>query len=126
VSLILDSGALIALDRNDRAMWRRLKLALDAREVPRSHGGVIAQVWRGAGPRQARLASALLAIDVEPLDDALGRATGELLGRSRSRDVVDAALVRLAEDGDQIITSDPDDLAPLAAAAGVHVEIVKA
>lgn len=126
MSLILDSGALIALDRNDRAMWRRLKLALTSREVPRSHGGVVAQVWRGLGPRQARLASALAGIEIQALDDPLGRAAGELLARSRSRDVIDAALVRLAEDGDQIVTSDPGDLAPLAAAAGLHVDIVKA
>ena len=126
MSLILDSGALIALDRNDRAMWRRLKLALEAGDALRSHGGVVAQVWRGPGPRQARLAAALRAIDVQPLDEALGRTTGELLARSRSRDVIDAALVRLAEDGDQVITSDPDDLAPLAAAAGLHVDLVRA
>jgi hypothetical protein len=39
-------------------------------------------------------------------------------------DVVDAALVLLAADGDEILTSDPADLRPLAAAAGVHVDLV--
>jgi hypothetical protein len=51
--LVLDSGAFIALERNDRAMWRRLKAALIAREIPVSHGGVVGQVWRGKGARQA-------------------------------------------------------------------------
>jgi hypothetical protein len=39
-------------------------------------------------------------------------------------DVIDAALVLLAEDGDLLLTSDPDDLEPLARTAGLHVDIV--
>jgi hypothetical protein len=35
VTLILDSGAFIALERNERAMWRRLKASLDARRFIR-------------------------------------------------------------------------------------------
>lgn len=38
-------------------------------------------------------------------------------------DVVDAALVLLASDGDLVLTSDPADLTPLAAAAGLHIDI---
>ena len=126
MSLVLDAGALIALDRSDRAMWRRMKAAHAAGDVPRTHGGVVGQVWRGHGARQARLASALAGMDVRPLDDALGRAAGALLGAARRRDVIDAALVLLASDGDDIVTSDPEDLEPLARAAGRHVEIVRA
>jgi hypothetical protein len=44
--------------------------------------------------------------------------------RARRADVIDAALVLLASDGDRVITSDPDDLAPLARAADLDVEIV--
>lgn len=124
MKLVLDSGALIALERNDRAMWRRLKSALLAGTVPVCHGGIIAQAWRGAGPRQALLAKALDAIDVQPLDENLGRAAGELLGSARMQDAIDAALVLLAEDGDDILTSDPHDLEPLAALTGRHVEII--
>jgi len=47
-----------------------------------------------------------------------------LLGRARMKDVVDAALVLLAVDGDMILTSAPDDLAALADAAGLHVDLV--
>ena len=126
MTLILDSGALIALERNDRAMWRRLKTSLLANTVPLTHGGVVGQVWRGAGPRQAMLARALDGIDVRPLTDTLGRGAGELLARSRSKDVVDAALVLLAADGDEILTSDVDDIAPLARLAGRHVDVIDA
>ncbi len=126
MTLILDSGALVALERHDRAMWRRLKAAHLGGSVPVSHGGVVGQVWRGGGPRQALLARALDGVDVRALDDRLGRATGELVSAARRRDVIDAALVLLAHDGDHIVTSDPDDIEPLARAAGRHVEIVRA
>jgi hypothetical protein len=122
--LILDSGALLALERNDRPMWRRFKAALLEGAVPVTHGGVIGQVWRGRGSRQAPPARALAAVDVRPLDDSLGRAAGEILAATRRADVIDAAVVLLAEDGDQILTSDPDDLEPLAAATERHVDVV--
>ena len=73
---------------------------------------------------QALLAKALEGIDVRPLDAPLGRLAGELLARSGTNDVVDAALVLLAEDGDDIVTSDTEDLEPLAALAGRHVELL--
>jgi hypothetical protein len=125
VTLVLDSGALIAFDKNDRAMWRRLKSAQLAGKVPVSHGGVVGQVWRG-GARQALLSSALGGVDVRPLDEALGRAAGELLALARRRDVVDAALVLLSTDGDHIVTADPDDIEPLARASGRHIEVIRA
>ena len=126
MSLILDTGALIAIGKNDRAMWRRLKAAQLADEVPLSHGGIIGQVWRGGGSRNALLVRALAAIEVRSLDEALGRAAGELLAATKRRDVIDAALVLLASDGDHIVTSDPDDIEPLARASGRHVEVIRA
>jgi len=125
MTLVLDSGALIALERNDRAMWRRLKSSLVAGEAPVSHGGIVGQAWRGGGPRQALLVKALAGIDVCALDESLGRAAGELLARAHASDVIDAALVLLAYDGDDVVTSDLDDLEPLAARLGRHVELVR-
>ena len=124
--LVLDTGAFLAIERNDRAMWRRLKTALLNHEVPLSHGGIVGQAWRGRGSRQALLAKALAGCDIRAIDVALGRAAGELLGRAKRRDVIDAALVILANDGDTIVTSDPNDIEPLAHASGRHVEIVRA
>ena len=123
--LVLDSGALVALERADRSMWCRFKAAQLAGTVAVTHGGVVGQAWRGRGSRQALLAKALAAVDVRPLDEALGRAAGALLARTGASDVIDASLVLLADDGDRIVTSDPDDLEPLAAAAGRHVEILR-
>jgi DNA-binding transcriptional MocR family regulator len=47
-----------------------------------------------------------------------------LLARSGLADAIDAAVVALAGDGDDILTSDPADLRALAQAAGVHVELI--
>jgi hypothetical protein len=124
VTTILDAGALIGLDRNDRSMWVRLKGLLNAGEVPVTHGGVVGQVWRG-GPRQARLAVAMRGMDVRPLDEQLGRLAGELLAATRQSDAVDAALAVMAVDGDDIITLDIDDLQRLVRAAGRHVELIR-
>jgi hypothetical protein len=115
---------LVAVERSDELTITLIKRELGARRAPRSHGGVIGQVWRSGGSRQARLAKLLPALKVFALDEALGRRAGALLARARRSDVVDAALVLLAADGDTILTSDPDDLEPLAFAAGLHVEIV--
>jgi len=126
VTLVLDAGALLALEKNDRAMWRRFKSARLAGFPPVSHGGVVGQAWRGGGPRQALLAIALGGVDIRPLDDGLGRRAGSLLARADASDVIDAALVLLAEDGDEIVTSDPGDLAALATRADLHVDVVRA
>jgi hypothetical protein len=123
LKLLLDAGAFIAFDRGDRMVAALLKRELLARRRPRTHGGVVGQIWR-AGARQARSAHLLQAMEVVALDLELGRRAGLLLGHTRKNDVVDAALVLLASDGDWIVTSDPDDLSSLADGAGLHVEII--
>jgi len=122
--LVLDAGALVAVERGDRDVAALLKRELLAGRAPLTHGGVVAQVWRGGSGRQARLARLLPGVDVVPLDDALGRRAGVLLGRARGTDAIDAAVVAIAGDGDIVLTSDPDDLRRLAEVAAVHIDIV--
>ena len=112
MTLVLDAGGLIALEHDDRASWVRLKAAHAKGEVL-TNAAVLGQVWRG-GARQARLSHALAGVDVLPVDAALGHAAGELLGSTHSSDLVDATIVLIAQDGDEIVTSDVDDLSPLA------------
>jgi hypothetical protein len=50
--------------------------------------------------------------------------SARLLARSRTVDVVDAALVFLSRAGDRIYTSDPDDVLALARAAERDVEVI--
>jgi hypothetical protein len=121
--LVYDTGGLISLERGDRASWVRLKAVLGGREVPLTNAAVLGQAWRG-GSRQAQLARALAGMEVVALDTELGRRAGALLGLSATSDIVDAALVLCATDGDEIVTSDAADLAPLARAAGLHIELV--
>jgi hypothetical protein len=125
VTLILDSGALLAVERGDRDTTALIKQELLAGRVPVTHAGVVGQVWRGGSRRQANLARLMPGVDVVALDARLGRRAGVLLGETRTADVIDAALALLAADGDWLLTSDPDDLAALAGAAGVHVEVVR-
>jgi hypothetical protein len=122
--MVLDAGAFVSVERGDRHVLALLKIEALAERLPLTHGGVIGQIWRGSAGRQTTVARLLRGVHVEALDDATGRRAGVLLGRSRLADVIDAAVILLATDGDQILTADVDDLAQLAQAADLHIEIV--
>jgi hypothetical protein len=122
--LVLDAGALVAVERADRDVVALIKGELTGGRVPLTHGGVVGQVWRGGSGRQAMLARLLPGVEVISLDEALGRRAGVLLGKARTSDVVDAALVVLASDGDSIVTSDVADLERLVEAADLHVDLI--
>ncbi|MDP1828145.1 MAG: hypothetical protein Q8L48_33025 [Archangium sp.] len=124
MTLVLDAGAFLAVERGDRRVMALLKRERLGGRAPLSHGAVVGQVWRG-GARQAQLARLLRATEISPVDLELGRRAGELLGRVRANDVVDAAVVLLCVDGDQLLTSDPGDLTSLAVAAGIHLELIR-
>jgi hypothetical protein len=122
--LILDAGAFVAVERGDREVLALLKRERLAGRVPVTHGGIVGQVWRSGSGRQAPIVKILAAVEVTPLDLDLGRRAGSLLARTRTADVIDAAVVLLAADGDDILTSDPGDLTVLANEAGAHVELI--
>lgn len=121
---MLDAGAFVAIERGDRDIVALIKREQLTGRVPVSHGGVVAQVWRGGAGRQVPVARLLAGVDIAALDDGLGRRAGMLLARTGLADAIDAAVVSLARDGDDILTSDPGDLRALAQAAGVHVELI--
>lgn len=123
MTLVFDAGALISLERDERASWVRLKAAYLRGEVPLTNAAVLGQVWR-EGLGQARLSQALEGIEVRPLDETLGRSAGELLAASGQADLIDASIVLIALDGDEIVTTDSADLKPLAIASGRHIELI--
>lgn len=123
-ALVLDAGALVAVDRGDRAMVARLRVAQQHGVDLRSNAMVVAQVWRDRHGRQAGLAQLLRAVDVRAVSPQDGRQAGVLLGVTGTSDPVDATVVLLASPGDRILTSDPRDLTPLAEAAANHAVIV--
>lgn len=122
MTLLLDAGAFIALERGEQRVEFALRQQHARGAVPRTHSAIVGQVWRNA--RQVRVARALKGIETVPITLGLGRDAGRLLARSGTSDVVDAALVALADDGDVIITSDPADIGLLVAAAGVDVTVL--
>jgi hypothetical protein len=122
--LVLDAGAFVAVEHGSRDVMALIKRERRAGRPPVTSGGVVAQVWRGGSGRQLPVARLLAGTDVAPIDDGLGRRAGLLLARSGKSDAIDAAVVCLAADGDDILTSDPGDLRALAQAAGIHVELI--
>jgi hypothetical protein len=123
--LVLDAGALIALDRNDRSMWVRLAGVLEREDDVITHAGIVGQVWRNPS-RQAQLARSLRFVDVRPLDIALAKESGLLMAAAKMIDVHDAALAMLCEPNDALLTSDVGDLASLLSARGLtSVDIVR-
>jgi hypothetical protein len=123
-ALILDAGALVGVDRNDRAVLARLAAAQRNGLELRTNPMVIAQVWRDRPGRQANLARLLQAVKVQPIGDQDGREAGALLGQTGTADPVDATVVLLANPGDRILTSDPADLTKLAEAAKRRAVVV--
>lgn len=114
--LTLDSGALIAFERNDRRVVALLLRALHHEYSLAVPAGVVGQVWRD-GRRQARLARLLGSedVEVESLDDRRARAAGQLCGIRGTADVIDASVVLCAQGrGHRVVTSDPRDLRLLA------------
>ncbi len=117
-ALVLDAGAFVAVERDDRQMVARLRAAERGGLELRSNGAVIAQVWRDASGRQASLSRLLRSVDVKAVDRALGERGGVLLGRAGRGDAVDATVVAIAHAGDRIATSDPDDIRAIVAGSG--------
>lgn len=112
--LTLDTGALIAADRDDRRFWTFWKEA-ERRDIDVTvPTAVLTQAWRRG--RTARMAMLLEACLTEGLDERLAKATGVLCGESKTSDIVDAVvIVSAAQRGDDVLTSDSGDLRRLAA-----------
>ena len=108
---VLDSGALIALERGDD---RVVSLTVSIRRAGTplvTSAGVVAQVWRGGARKQVPLAFLLRRTEVIDLTDAQARVVGTLLGLSRTSDPVDAHIALIAHTRHwPVLTSDIDDL----------------
>ena len=84
MTLVLDTGALRALDGDDRAMWVRLKGAMLDGDVPITHAGAFGQAWT-LGGEQHRLELALAGIEIKALDACLLYTSPSPRDRTRSR-----------------------------------------
>lgn len=116
-SLVLDSGAIIALARDDPAARAILSVAV-RRGVPvHVPAVVVTETIRGTR-RDAPVNRILAAVDdVIAADERLARAAGSLVGSTGSdAGAADALVVATAAaaGGGVLLTSDPTDLARLA------------
>ena len=123
-ALILDVGALVALERGNREVHKDIRAALRLGKPVRTNANVVAQVWRN-GARQARLSRALRQVTIEPVTQEDGYRAGELLGVTRTKDVVDATIALLAKSGDRLYTSDFGDMRLLTEATGFKALVVR-
>jgi predicted nucleic acid-binding protein len=106
--IVFDTGALIALEKRKQRILEVWASALGAKRPILVSGAVIAEWWRG---RTDRRESILAAITVVPVDERLGRSSGEALSALPQATVVDAIVMALAARHDAIVyTSDIDDL----------------
>jgi hypothetical protein len=121
-SLVFDTGALISIDRGDRAIGALLHAAAEEGVEAITSSTCVTQAWRDP-TRQARLARALAGFIEQPLDSVVARRCGLLLATSRTSDIADAAVALLAQDDDTVLTSDPDDIAHLLGAANRDARI---
>ena len=120
-----DTGALVAAERGDRAVWALHRRALERGLRPTVPAGVLGQAWRG-GP-QAELSRLLKGCRIEPLDELRARTAGAACAQAGTADPVDASVaVGAATRGDLVVTSDDGDIQRLADALGTAIEIVHA
>lgn len=108
----LDSGGLIALDRDNRRVVVLLARARETGSRVTVPATALAQTIRRP-ERQARLARLLRqpTTDVVALDRVDATGVGRLLAATATSDVVDAHVVLCARRSSHpIVTSDPDDL----------------
>lgn len=120
--LILDSGAVIALSRNDQRARAFLARALELRAPVELPVVVVAETARG-GPRDAPVNRVLKAVGTVPeARESHGRLAGKLLGAARSSATVNALVVAHAVEagGGHVLTGDPKDLRPL---SELHPEV---
>jgi hypothetical protein len=114
--IVYDAGALIAADRSERAVWARHKALLEADVEPDTTAPVAAQASRD-GSRHAQLHRFLRGCEVVAFSARDAHEVGGLLRQAGTADVVDdhVVLVAVQRRATEVRTSDPDDLAALAA-----------
>jgi hypothetical protein len=115
---VLDAQGVVKLAAGDPVVRGHIREALSRDHEVVTAASTLAKVLRG-GPRDAPVHQALRHVAVIPVDSALGRKAGELLGAvgmSGREEVADSllAVVALAQQRPVILlTSDPGDMTRL-------------
>jgi predicted nucleic acid-binding protein len=124
MSVVYDAGALIAAERSDRAVWADHRARLELGLVPATTAPVVAQVSRSG--RQVQLRRFLRGCDIVAFEGDEAHDIGALAGRSGSVDVVDVHVVAVAHRRRcSVLTSDENDLEPIADAVRPRVPVIR-
>ena len=122
--LVLDAGAFVAVERGVRKVVALVKRERLAGRPPVTSGGVVAQVWRGGRDGRRPWPGCSPASTSRPSTTDWDGEPGCCSPAAGHSDAIDATVVCLAADGDDILTSDHGDLRALAEAAAIHVELI--
>jgi hypothetical protein len=121
--VVYDAGVLVAADRNARTVWAEHRVRLEAGIVPVVPSPVVTQVSRS--PTQVQLRRLLRGCEVVSLTERRAHSAGRLLGRTGSRDVVDAVVADMAAElRADVVTGDRADLRRLLDAADAPGQII--
>jgi predicted nucleic acid-binding protein len=111
--LVLDAGALIALERGSEAVAALAEQVAEIGATAVVPASALAQVWRG-GPRSAPLARLIDGCEGDSLDEDRAKEVGERLGARGASDIADAHVVCCAlQHRAAVVTSDPADMEAL-------------
>ena len=116
-AVLLDSEGLSAGAQGDARVRAELTVAEQLGARVHVSSVTLAEVIRGQR-RDARVHSLLSAVEKVPVTPELGRAAGQLLGRTGRDDTVDAVVAVTAQSVGRLVrllTGDPADLRALAA-----------
>jgi predicted nucleic acid-binding protein len=121
VIIVLDSGAIIASERNDPTIAAVLNAARKNRVTVVVPSTVVAETWRGPSthPRTGQLFGS---VNTFPeLNERTAKAVGALLAKSKTKAIVDGNVVSIAiaRLPATIVTSDVHDIAHLLKSAGI-------
>jgi predicted nucleic acid-binding protein len=116
-AVVLDSSALSGAAAGQVRVRAELTLAEELGVGVHVSSVTLTETLRGHG-RDARIHAVLAGADQRLVTPQLGRAAGELLGRTNRNDTIDAIIAVTAETLGRrvrLLTGDPDDLAALTA-----------
>jgi predicted nucleic acid-binding protein len=121
--VVYDAGVLIAAERGERRLWAEHRVRLEAGVVPLVPAPVVAQASRS--PRQVQMRRLLRGCEVVPFDENDAHRAGAPLGKSRTNDVVDAAvaIVAIRAHAD-VVSDDMGAIGRLLAAARAKLAII--
>jgi predicted nucleic acid-binding protein len=108
---VFDTGALIALERRDAMMSKRIMFIRESKGSVIVPAPVLGEWWKGRSDWREKILSSMI---VQPLDAPLAKTAGEATAKVRGATLIDAVVMAsAARAGATVYTSDYDDLARL-------------